>query len=71
MDNKLTEAQKCDSLADRMDELKKAVTALKKDFNKIDYDKLDAEGREDWSSDIVEEILMCLGDAELALDGII
>lgn len=67
----MTEAEKCNELANEVVELQKKITALREKFEAIDQEKLDAEEDPDWDSDVVNEYIMDLETAENAMEGII
>lgn len=67
----MTEAEKCNKLADEVVELQKKITALREKFEAINQEKLDAEEDPDWDSDVVNEYIMDLETAENAMEGII
>lgn len=67
----MTEAEKCNKLANEVVELQKKITALREKFEAIDQEKLDVEEDPDWDSDVVNEYIMDLETAENAMEGII
>lgn len=67
----MTEAEKCNELADKLEELKKEVKILCRKFEQIDQVKLDEEEDNYWNSDVVNEFIMDLETAENAMEGII
>ena len=67
----VTEASKCNKLADRMEMIRLELEEIREKFNAINYDKLDAEEDDDWDSDLVEEYIMDLDTATNALEGVI
>lgn len=67
----MTEAEKCNELADKLEELKKEVKILCRKFEQIDQVKLDEEEDNYWDSDVVNEFIMDLETAENAMEGII